>query len=97
MDDDLDLAWTTAGLLMDRYYAFQYLPGFAGGERIASLIHGGDSSIAAGYLDFTRAGASAPQLDLLRLAGIDFESDETIKAGFVTLADRIDRLERLLN
>jgi oligoendopeptidase F len=96
LEDDLDLTWTTAGVLLDQYYAFQYLPGFAGGEQIASLIHQGQHTIVAGYLEFISKGLSMPQLEALRLTGIDFASPQTIEAGFATLSDRIDRLERLL-
>ena len=92
----LGCLWMSSGILHQNFYAFQYLTGFAGGQRLADLIADGRPEVVGQFLELLRAGSSAPQLEVLKTVGVDFTTQEPVLAGFHALSKRVDRIEELI-
>lgn len=90
------IAWTQAIVLYQHFSSFQYVLGLVGGQAIAHQILSGKPGAVEGYLNFISAGKSNSQLEVLRLAGLDFAQADAVTWAFDALKLRIDRLEHIL-
>jgi oligoendopeptidase F len=85
--------WMSCDMLYMNFYAFQYLTGLAGAQKIENFIESENQEVLKNYMYFVSAGCSENQIDLLKKVGVDFSTPEPITAGFQTLSNRIDLLK----
>ncbi|HTP10625.1 MAG TPA: oligoendopeptidase F [Anaerolineae bacterium] len=91
------IIWATFGHLYADYYVYQYATGISAANALAQRILAGTPHAAEDYLRFLQAGNSVYSLDALKIAGVDLTKPEPVEAGFVVLADMVDRLAKLVD
>ncbi|GAC1509838.1 MAG: oligoendopeptidase F [Candidatus Dormibacteraceae bacterium] len=82
--------------LYSNFYVYQYATGIAGADHLVARVADGDPEAAKSYLAFLKSGGSMYPLEGLRMAGVDMQSPEPVKAAFATLARMVTRLEELV-
>ena len=82
--------------LYSNFYVYQYATGIAGAHHLAQRVAAGTKGAAEAYIAFLRSAGSMYPLEGLRMAGVDMSSPEPVQAAFATLAEYVDRLEKLL-
>jgi oligoendopeptidase F len=83
--------------LYSNFYVYQYATGIAGADHLVARVADGDPEAARSYLAFLKSGGSMYPLEGLRMAGVDMQSPEPVKAAFATLARMVSRLEELVS
>jgi oligoendopeptidase F len=78
------------------YYVYQYATCFASAAKLAAEITGARDAALRRYLDLLSAGGSDHPMTLLRAAGVDLSSPETVQAVIDQLDALVTRLEALL-
>jgi oligoendopeptidase F len=81
------------------YYVYQYATCFASAAKLAAEITGASSTRDAAlrrYLELLSAGGSDHPMTLLKAAGVDLSSPETVQAVIDQLDVLVTRLEALL-
>ena len=81
--------------LYSNFYVYQYATGIAGAHHLAEKVAAGDKAAASAYREFLKSAGSMYPLEGLKLAGVDMNSPEPVKAAFANLASMVDRLEEL--
>jgi oligoendopeptidase F len=78
------------------YYVYQYATCFASAAKLAAEITGARDAALGRYLDLLSAGGSDHPMTLLKAAGVDLSSPETVQAVIDQLDALVTRLEALL-
>ncbi len=94
--EHVGMTWARFGHLFSDYYVYAYATGIAGAHAIAKRVLNNEPNAVENYLGFLKAGASDYPLDALKRAGVDLTSSEPVDAAFATMADYVERLEKLL-
>jgi len=95
--DHIGMTWARFGHLFADYYVYAYATGIAGAHAIAKRVLNNEPNAVENYLGFLKAGASDYPLDALKRAGVDLSTSAPVDAAFATMADYVDRLEKLLS
>ncbi len=96
-DDDLiAYEWSRIPHFYYNYYVYQYATGFSAATAFARRIRSSESQRAA-YLDFLKAGRSAPPIDLLKRAGLDMTTAEPIDEALDVFRYYLEELEKYTN
>ncbi len=82
--------------LYSNFYVYQYATGIAGAHALTERVLSGDPKAQENYLAFLNSGGSMYPLDALKMAGVDLSSPEPVEKAFATMADYVDRLEKLV-
>ncbi|HET7467203.1 MAG TPA: oligoendopeptidase F [Candidatus Dormibacteraeota bacterium] len=82
--------------LYSNFYVYQYATGIAGAHHLAERVAARTPGAAESYIKFLRSAGSMYPLEGLRMAGVDMSSPEPVQAAFATMAEYVDRLEKLL-
>lgn len=82
--------------LYSNFYVYQYAAGIAGAHALAERVLSGDPKARENYLRFLNAGGSMYPLDALKMAGVDLSSPEPVEKAFATMAEYVERLEKLV-
>ncbi|HEX5942613.1 MAG TPA: oligoendopeptidase F [Anaerolineales bacterium] len=100
-DFDMDrervgMTWSTFGHLFADYYVYAYATGISGAHAFAGKILRGEPNAVENYLGFLKSGNSDYSLNVLRKAGADLTTPETVEETFAVMESYIDRMEQLL-
>jgi oligoendopeptidase F len=100
-DFDLDrervgMTWSTFSHLFMDYYVYAYATGISGAHAFAGKILRGESNAVENYLGLLKSGNSDYSLNVLRKAGADLTTPETVEETFAVMESYIDRMENLL-
>ena len=100
-DFDMDrervgMTWSTFGHLFADYYVYAYATGISGAHTFAGKILRGEPNAVENYLDFLKSGSSDYSLNVLKKAGADLTTPETVEETFAVMEEYIDRMEKLL-
>ena len=90
------MTWSTFGHLFADYYVYAYATGISGAHAFAGKILRGEPNAVENYLGFLHSGNSDYSLNVLKKAGADLSTPETVEETFTVMEDYIDRMERLL-
>jgi oligoendopeptidase F len=82
--------------LYANFYTYQYATGISGAHALAEGVLAGAPGAAERYLDFLKAGSSRYPLDILRHAGVDLASPESVQRAFAVLEGYVAQLETLV-
>jgi oligoendopeptidase F len=94
--DEAAIEWAAVPHFYYNFYVYQYATGIIAAEALSHALLSGEPGAADRYTEFLSAGGSQHPLDVLRLAGVDLESDEPYRAAFKGLERLLDELESLL-
>ena len=100
-DFDMDrervgMTWSTFGHLFADYYVYAYATGISGAHAFAGKILRGEPNAVENYLGFLQSGSSDYSLNVLKKAGADLTTPETVQETFAVMEEYIDRMEKLL-
>jgi oligoendopeptidase F len=100
-DFDMDrqrvgMTWSTFGHLFADYYVYSYATGISGAHAFAGKILRGEPNAVENYLGFLKSGNSNYSLNVLKQAGADLASPETVEETFAVMEEYIDRMEKLV-
>ena len=90
------MTWSTFGHLFADYYVYAYATGISGAHAFAGKILRGEPNAVENYLGFLKSGNSDYSLNVLRKAGADLTTPETVEETFAVMEEYIDRMEKLL-
>ena len=90
------MTWATFGHLYADYYVYAYATGISGAHAFAGKILRGEPNAVENYLGFLKSGNSDYSLDVLKRAGADLTTPETVEETFAVMEEYIGRMETLL-
>jgi oligoendopeptidase F len=90
------MTWSTFSHLFSDYYVYAYATGISGAHAFAGKILRGEPNAVENYLGFLKSGNSDYSLNVLKKAGADLTTPETVEETFAVMESYIDRLEKLL-
>ena len=90
------MTWSTFGHLFMDYYVYAYATGISGAHAFAGKILRGEPNAVESYLDFLKSGNSDYSLNVLKKAGADLTTPETVEETFAVMEEYMDRMEKLL-
>jgi oligoendopeptidase F len=90
------MTWSTFGHLFADYYVYAYATGISGAHAFAGKILRGGPNAVENYLGFLKSGSSDYSLNVLKKAGADLTTPETVEETFSIMEEYIDRMEKLL-
>jgi oligoendopeptidase F len=97
VDQEIDMEWSRIPHFYRSFYVYKYATGMAAATALASGIMSGDKSKVDAYIEFLSGGSSKSPIELLRGAGVDMESPETLDRAMQSFSNMVDELEQLLN
>jgi oligoendopeptidase F len=95
-DEAISWEWARIPHMYYNFYVYKYATGLASAVDISRRILSGGSGEAESYLRFLGSGSSRPPLELLRMAGVDLESTDTVDNALAWLGELVTELEGLL-
>ena len=90
------MTWSTFGHLFSDYYVYAYATGISGAHTLAGKILRGEPNAVENYLGFLKAGGSDYSLNVLKKAGADLTTPQTVEETFAVMEGYIDRMEELV-
>jgi oligoendopeptidase F len=93
---DAAIEWAAVPHFYYNFYVYQYATGIIAAEALSQALLADEAGAVERYITFLSAGGSQHPLEVLRLAGVDLESDALYKAVFEGLAKMLDELETLV-
>jgi oligoendopeptidase F len=91
------MTWAYFPHLFSDYYVYAYATGLAGAHALAGRVLRGEPNAAENYLGFLKSGSSAYPVEVLKKAGVDLTTPQPVEETFATMAEYVDRLEKLLD
>lgn len=97
VDRAIDMEWARIPHFYRSFYVYKYATGMSAATALAQNILSGDSRKIADYIGFLSGGSSQSPIELLRGAGVDMESPETLQKAMQSFAEMTDELAKLLD
>jgi len=95
-DDMIQYEWSRIPHFYSAFYVYQYATGFSAANAIANLILSGGEKERSDYLKFLTTGASDYPIELLRIAGVDMDTEEPVLNALSAFSELVDTLDELL-
>ena len=95
LDDCLSLECFRIPHFYFSFYVYKYATGISAAYALADRVLSGGEAELDDYLDFLKSGGSRYPIDLLKSAGVDMLSPETVKTALAKFSDLVDELEQL--
>ncbi len=95
-DPDIANEWARIPHFYYNYYVFQYATGFSAATSFADAILTEGQPAVERYLGFLKAGSSDWPIDVLKKAGVDMTTPETIVRALDAFERGLDELEALM-
>jgi oligoendopeptidase F len=77
------------------FYVYKYATGLSAAIALSERVLSGGEKEKNDYLSFLKSGGSKYPLDSLKLAGVDMESGETVKAALARFKALLESLEKI--
>jgi oligoendopeptidase F len=94
--DRIGITWAQFLHMYMNFYVYQYATGISGAQALSQAVTSGQPGAVGRYLDFLKSGGSRYPLAALQQAGVDLTNPEPVVAAFASLANLVDRLEKLV-
>lgn len=78
------------------FYVFQYATGFAASEVLVSKVKANGAAAVEKYLGFLKAGSSDYPINILKSAGVDMNSPDSVLAVSKKMNDILDEMEKII-
>ena len=95
-DELIKYEWARIPHFYYNFYVFKYATGLAAAMKFADNILSGDAELKEKYFTFLKAGGSAPVLDILKSAGVDFVNDSVVDDALKNFGKMVKKLKELL-
>lgn len=94
-DDEIAYEWARIPHFYYNFYVYQYATSFSAAVAIAhEILEKGDEAVKK-YKQFLSGGCSMKPVDLLKICGLDMESEEPIQNALDVMAHVLDEMEEL--
>ena len=96
LDDELSLECLRIPHFYRAFYVYKYATGMSAAVALSQRVLQGGEQELQDYLGFLKGGCSQDPLDLLRGAGVDMESPESVNTALQHFESLVGELEQLL-
>ncbi len=96
VDERLSHEWMRIPHFYTPFYVYKYATGFCAAMAISRRILSEGAPAVADYLRFLSAGGSDHPIELLKIAGVDMTSPETVSSGLAVFDEILEQAEVLL-
>lgn len=93
-NDLIAYEWSRIPHFYNSFYVYKYATGITAAVSIANRILNEGEKAVADYKAFLSAGGTMPPLDIIRLAGIDMETDAPYNVAIKEFSDTVKELEK---
>ncbi len=97
IEENGDLGGMRISHFYSQYYVYQYATSYAAAQLISQKILDGDKEALDAYLNFLATGNSDYPVEILKKAGVDTTSPESVERTIRIFSDLVDQMEQLLN
>lgn len=95
-DRPIQTEWSLIPHLYYNFYVYKYATGLSSAVDISSRILEERPGAVKNYIEFLRAGASKPPLELLRAAGVDLTTPGPVNSALSKMEETLEELESIL-
>lgn len=95
-DEEIAMEWARIPHFYNGFYVYKYATSFAAAQYLAQKILAGEEGAVEKYLAFLQSGSSDDPNELLKKAGVDLTSAETIPGVFSLFKERLQELRETL-
>jgi oligoendopeptidase F len=96
IDEDNDLGGMRISHFYRQFYVYQYATSYATAQMISQQILEGNQDALDAYMMFLSTGNSAYPVEILKRAGVDTSSPESVNATIKLFSELVDEMEQLL-
>lgn len=96
IDDEIAMEWARIPHFYYDYYVFQYATGYSAAIALSRRILQEGEPAVQDYLEFLSSGCSKSPIDLLKGAGVDMTSAETVNQALQLFGELLDEMEALM-
>ena len=96
VDDEIAVEWARIPHFYFDYYVFQYATGYSAAIALSKRILAEGESAVQDYLGFLSGGCSKSPIDLLKGAGVDMTSTETVNQALELFGSLLEEMEALM-
>lgn len=96
MDELIPYEWMRIPHFYSPFYVYKYATGFSAAMAISRRILDEGEPAVADYLRFLSSGGSDHPIELLKIAGVDMTSPETVNGGLKIFSEILDKAEVLI-
>lgn len=94
-DDLIAYEWARIPHFYYNFYVYQYATSFSAAVAIAhDILHGGEPVVKK-YIEFLSSGCTASPVELLRMCGLDMETEEPIQNALNVMAEVLDEMDSI--
>ena len=94
--DEVKYEWSRIPHFYSSFYVYKYATGLISAFCIANKISSKDEKTLKGYKKFLTMGATKPPVELLKIAGVDLENEQTFSYVFNKMKDLLDDWKSLI-
>lgn len=95
-DDEIALEWARIPHFYYNFYVYQYATSFSAAVAIAHEILREGAPAVERYKKFLSGGCSEAPVELLKICGIDMESEKPIQEALDVMGEVLDEIEKLI-
>lgn len=96
VDERIPYEWMRIPHFYSPFYVYKYATGFSAAMAISRRILREGEPAVADYLRFLSSGGSDHPIELLKIAGVDMTSPETVEEGLKIFGEILDQAEVLI-
>lgn len=96
VDDRIAMEWARIPHFYYNYYVFQYATGYSAAIALSTRILKEGESAVKDYLNFLSGGCSKSPIELLKGAGVDMTSPDTVNQALELFGQLLDEMETLV-
>lgn len=94
-DEEISFEWARIPHFYSAFYVYKYATGIISAITIADKILSGEKNALENYFKFLSSGSSDIPVNLLKIAGVDLESDEPYERAMKSFKDSLDEFIKL--
>ena len=95
-DDLVDNYWVRIPHFYYNFYVYKYATSYCAASNIARRILNGEPRAVEAYMAFLKGGSHKYPIDLLKMAGVDMTSPESVRDAMKLFEGLLDQTEELL-
>ena len=93
---EIQYEWSRIPHFYSSFYVYKYATGLISAFYIANKIFSGDKETLKGYRKFLTLGCTMPPVELLKVAGVNLEKQETFDFVFESMKNLLNKFEKLI-
>lgn len=97
LDDKVKYEWARIPHFYSCFYVYKYATGISAAIAIAKKILSKEEGILDRYIEMLKQGRTKKSVELLKMVGVDLESQEPYQKAFDFYKENIEELEKIVN